>query len=282
MIKLKVNDYFKVIAPLERVTINTLFAKAVVYQQVTGSVYVDSEKEPKVFYIAHPYGMSLLFGNTENEYFNENLFYYLTNKNKVRNKDEWLQVFPNSWSNKVETILDSYLVKIDSANMNRVLEMDDVSRRVVENTRVNFIFNISDFKNIKRPLDSREHEIVRTTKEMLQTLQGSVIPKYFWNHEDQFQNTGIGYSLIYDGEVASTAFSSCRFEKQLEIGIETLEKYRGKGFALYVCSVLINYCLENGLEPIWACRMENIASYQLAHKLGFIPTLFIPYYRLSV
>lgn len=113
-------------------------------------------------------------------------------------------------------------------------------------------------------------------------MQGSVIPKYFWRNEDQFQNKGIGFSLIYDGEVASTAFSSCRFENQLEIGIETLEKYRGKGFALYVCSVLINYCIENGLEPIWACRMENIASYQLAHKLGFIPTHSIPYYRLSV
>ncbi|WP_459929838.1 GNAT family N-acetyltransferase [Desulfosporosinus burensis] len=100
--------------------------------------------------------------------------------------------------------------------------------------------------------------------------------------EDQFQNKGIGYSLIYDGEVASTAFSSCRFENQLEIGIETLARYRGKGFALYVCSALINYCLEHGLEPIWACRLENIASYQLAHKLGFLPTLFIPYYRLPV
>lgn len=117
---------------------------------------------------------------------------------------------------------------------------------------------------------------------MLKTMPGSVIPKYFWRNEDQFQDTGIGFSLIYDGVVASTAFSSCRFENLLEIGIETLEKYRGKGFALYVCSVLINYCIENGLEPIWACRMENIASYQLAHKLGFTSTLYIPYYRLSV
>lgn len=272
MIKLEVSDYVKVVAPLESLTINTLFAKAVIYKQISGSVYVDSDKEPKVFYIAHPYGMSLLFGDTENENFNEDLFHYLTNKNKVRNNYEWLQALPNSWNHKIESILGSYLVKIDSANLNRVLEY----------TRVNFIFNISEYKNIKRQLDRQVYEVVRTTKEMLRTMQGSVIPKYFWRNEDQFQNKGIGFSLIYDGEVASTAFSSCRFENQLEIGIETLEKYRGKGFALYVCSALINYCIENGLEPIWACRMENIASYQLALKLGFIPTLSIPYYRLSV
>jgi len=131
-------------------------------------------------------------------------------------------------------------------------------------------------------LDGQEHEIVRTTKEMFRNMQGSVIPKYFWKDEDQFQNTGIGYSLIYDEEVVSTAFSSFRIDNQLEIGIETLERCRGKGLALYVCSALINYCIENALEPIWSCRIENIASYQLAHKLGFAPSLFIPYYRLSV
>lgn len=272
MKKLEVNDYVKVVAPLDSLTINTLFAKAVIYKQISGSVYVDCDIEPKVFYIAHPYGMSLLFGDTENENFNEDLFQYFTNKNKVRNKYEWLQAFPNSWNQKIESILDSYLVKIDSANLNRVLE----------NTRVNFIFDIREYKNIKLQLDRQGHEIVRTTNEMLKPMPGSVIPKYFWRSVDQFQSTGIGFSLIYDGEVASTAFSSCRFENQLEIGIETLEKYRGKGFALHVCSVLINYCIENGLEPIWACRLENTASYQLAHKLGFIPTLYIPYYRLSV
>ncbi|MHB8075391.1 GNAT family N-acetyltransferase [Desulfosporosinus fructosivorans] len=272
MIKLEVKDYFKVVTPLESLTINTLFAKAVIYKRISGSVYVDSDKDPKVFYIVHPYGMSLLFGDTEKENFNEDLFHHLTNKNKIRNKYEWLQAFPNSWNHKIESILDSYLVKIDSANQNRVLE----------NTRVNFIFNIREYKTIKGQLDRQEHEIVRTTNEMLKTMPGSVIPKYFWDNEDQFQNKGIGFSLIYDGEAASTAFSSCRFKNELEIGIETLEKYRRKGFALYVCSALINYCIENGLEPIWACRMENIASYQLALKLGFIPTLYIPYYRLSI
>jgi len=144
MIKLKVNDYGKVVAPLKTVTINTLFAKSVICQQISGSVYVDNDKEPKVFYIVHPYGMSILFGNTESENFNEDLFFYLTNQHKVRNKYEWLQV-PNSWRNKVEIILGSYLVKKDPSNKHGVLDTEYVSR-VVENTRVNFVFDINKYK----------------------------------------------------------------------------------------------------------------------------------------
>ncbi len=272
MIKLEVNDYVQVVAPMESLPINILFAKAVIDHKVSGSVYVDNVKEPQAFYIAHPYGMSLIFGDTNNDMFNDDLFHYLINKDKVRNHYEWLQAFPTSWNRKIETILGSNLVKNASADLNRVLQ----------NTRVNFTFNISKYMKFRPQLDTQEHPIVRSTQEVLNTMPGSVLPKYFWGNDDQFQNEGIGFSLIYDGEVASTAFSSCRFENQLEIGIETVEKYRGKGFALTVCSVLINYCIENGLEPIWACRMENTPSYQLAHKLGFTPTLYLPYYRLPV
>lgn len=272
MIKLEVNDYVQVVASMESLTINTLFAKAVLDHKVSGTVYVNNAKKPKVFYIAHPYGMSLLFGDTDNDRFNEALFYYLINKDKVRNHYEWLQAFPTSWNCKIEAILGSYLVKKASTDLNTILQ----------NTRVNFTFNLRKYQNLKRQLAIQEHLIVRSTKGVLNTLPGSVLPKYFWENDDQFQNEGLGFSLIYCGEVASTAFSSCRFEKQLEIGIETLEKYWGKGFALAVCTVLIDYCIEKGLEPIWACRMENIPSYQLALKLGFTPTLFLPYYRLPV
>lgn len=282
MIQLNVNYYDKVIEPLKSVTINTLFAKSVINQQVCGSIYVDCAIDPKVFYIAHPYGMSLLFGDAENANFNAHLFAYLTNKAKLRDKDEWLQVFPNSWNNKVEILLDSYLEKKDSNNKIEFLGTNDLNSKVVEYARVNFVFDISAYMKVKNQFDGQRYEIVRTTKEMFKNLQGNVIPKSFWKDEDQFENTGIGYSLIFDNTVVSTAFSSFRIENQLEIGIETLEKYRGKGFALNVCSALINYCIENSLEPVWACRMENTASYLLAHKLGFVPSLIIPYYRLSV
>jgi len=66
----------------------------------------------------------------------------------------------------------------------------------------------------------------------------------------------------------------------LEIGIETTKGYVRKGFALQSCSALIDYCLENKLEPVWGCKLENVGSFKLAQKLGFEPTFFIPFYKL--
>ena len=279
MIKLEPEHYDKVIESLKNVTINTLFAKSVIHRQIPGSVYVDSDIEPKAFYIAHPYGMSLLFGDTDNESFNRDLFRYLINKDKAKNKSEWLQVFPSAWSAKIETNLGPYFIKKDPIDKNEVLK-PNANTKIVENTRVNFIFDHNEYKKATIHLNRQEYVIVRTTKEMFRDIQGSVIPKYFWKDENEFQNAGVGYSLMCDGEIASTAFSAYRLENQLEIGIETMEKYKGKGFALQVCSAIIDYCLENGLEPVWGCRMENTASYQLAQRLGFVPSLFISYYQL--
>lgn len=60
----------------------------------------------------------------------------------------------------------------------------------------------------------------------------------------------------------------------------TVDAHRGKGYAVSVCSALIDYCLDHDLEPVLACRLENEGSYYLAQKLGFRPSVTLPYYRL--
>lgn len=85
--------------------------------------------------------------------------------------------------------------------------------------------------------------------------------------------------MLYKNNLASTAYSSFIHADQFELGIETIEEYRGKGFAEQACDSIIDYCIANGYEPIWACRLENTGSYKL--KLGFVPSAEIPYYRLS-
>ena len=101
---------------------------------------------------------------------------------------------------------------------------------------------------------------------------GSVVKGY---------ENGIGFSLLYKNKLATTAYSAFIIEDKLEIGIETIEEYRGKGFAQYTCAALIDYCITNNYEPVWSCRLENIGSYKLAIKLGFEPTRKLPFYRLS-
>jgi hypothetical protein len=56
----------------------------------------------------------------------------------------------------------------------------------------------------------------------------------------------------------------------------------GKVYAYHTCCALIGHCIENGLEPVWACKLENNASFRLAQKLGFVRCAEIPDYRLGL
>ena len=112
-------------------------------------------------------------------------------------------------------------------------------------------------------------------------MPGQVIPRYFWRGAEHFANDGIGFSMLIDGMAASTAFAAFMHGKQLEMGIETVVQHRGMGYAEHACKALIEYCLENGYEPIWSCRLENTGSFNLAMKLGFEPELYAPYYQLA-
>ena len=276
MYTLLVEGYEKVKGPLSKVPINTLFVEAVVRGDVPGTVYADDPENPRVFYIAHAYGMSLLFGDTGNAQFNSEFARYLMNADKTRKTHEWMQVYPDAWASCLEEMLGDNLVRKDEK------EGDGDPGRVVEFTRVNFAFDPEKYHQAVGKREKPGYEIVPTTAEMYGEIQGSVIPRDFWEDGSQFIQAGGGYTLIYDGEAASTAFTAYRIGDQLEIGIETMEKYRGRGFAFWVCAALIDYCIENTLTPDWSCRLENTGSYILAQRLGFVPTLYLPYYRLAV
>ena len=273
MILLDDNEYYKLIDPLKKVTINNLFARTVVEKHLSGKIYVDERNTPSVFYIVHPYGMSLLFGNPNNDKFNCQLREYALNTDKSRTKNEWTQVFPDSWDEKLKMLFGSDLIQYSENSTNE-------KNKVELNGRVNFIFNREAYSSFKQIEFKRDNKIVRTDKEIFNNMKGSVVPMYFWKDAEQFCNHGTGFSLFYNGNLASTAYSAYVHDNYLEIGIETVEEYRGKGLAQVACSALIDYCLQNNLEPVWSCRLENTASCKLAQKLGFEPVSTRTYYKL--
>ncbi len=276
MILLEKQHYERVLEPLQQVSVNTLFARFVVSRQVTGTIYVDRPDLPKTFYIIHPYGMSLLFGHADNSHFNLQLLDYLLNTAKTRSKPEWLQVYPGIWNQRLADLLGDQLVKFS--------DNPDVSLagKVEENTRVNFRFNLDKYHDFRQSIRNEEYHIVRTNRKSFDRMQGTVVPKYFWDNADDFCRQGVGFTMLMGDIPVSTAYSAYITENQLELGIETLPEYRGKGYALHTCSALIDYCMENNFEPVWSCRYENTGSYKLAQELGFEPTVTLPYYRLPV
>lgn len=251
---------------LNSVPFNTLFAQNVVNKKVNGEIFVDNLEFPQTFYILHPYGMSLLLGKNSHE-FNNSLFKYILNHDGKRKKVEWMQAYPDTWH--------MILQKIEQENNNQQTTAIEID------VRVNFKFNREKYLKTKQKNIDKNIAIVRTGKDDFENIQGSVIPKYFWNNSDDFVKNGIGYSLYYQDTLASIAYSSVVDNKYLELGIETLEQFRKKKLAYEVCAALIDYCLAVGLEPVWACRKTNIASYRLAESLGFEESLTTPYYKLN-
>lgn len=278
MILLDKNNYDLAIRELKNVAINTLFARSVLLNHVPGSVYVNNIRHPDTFYIAHNYGMSLLYGNTDNNQFNSRLYDYMTNKNKIRTGNEWLQIYPEKWNNVLRDILGPVLAKEKIEKESGTVP----ENKIVEYTRVNFRFNVKKYRESKPEKEKSNYQIIRSDRSVFNEMPGTVIAKYFWNDADQFLNQGIGFSLKYNGEITSTAFTSYIHDEYYELGIETIEKFRGKGFAFLVCSSFIDYCLENNYIPVWSCRYDNTGSYRLALKLGFEPVRYLPYYKLII
>ena len=269
------NRYNSLVPDLLKVTINNLFARSVIEHCVPGKVYVDNYNDPKTFYVVHPYGMSLLYGETNNTEFNTWLFEYAINKNKVRKDHEWMQAFPNSWDEVLQDIFEGYLIHSDK-------NIENTEQGIVElNTRINFKFNLKKYSEFRKEIDCSSMQIVRIDEKIFREMKGSVVPSYFWENAETFVKRGVGFSLLHKSKLASTAYSSFIHDNMLELGIETVAAFRGKGLAQYTCLALIDYCIDNNYEPVWACRKENIASYKLALKLGFEAIKEIPYYRLS-
>jgi hypothetical protein len=282
MVLLNKNQYAIVIDRLSTIPINTLFARAVLELKTSGRVFVDNTEAPKTFYIAHSYGMSLLFGDTENTAFNTSLADYMLNTNGHRVKQEWLQVYPEKWNEKLNELLHDKIInysKIEGKYSRIELDMFIEKNRkshVLQWSRINF--NYRDDNKIVNV--GPEYNIKIIDSDIYDRIEGSVIPKYFWNSKEHFLSDGMGYALMKGRDIVSIAFSSYIFENQLEIGVETSEKYREMGLAKYACEAMLAYCKTNKYLPIWACRKENIGSYRLAKSLGFEESLILPYYEL--
>lgn len=269
------SSYKKAAEAIKNVAINTLFAEAVIAQKINGKIYVDNIEKPKTFYIIHPYGMTLLLGNSTNKEFNNQFKDYALNVDSTRHEPEWMQAYPAIWDSVLSELFGDRLIA-SSEN-----KQQNLSGIVELNTRVNFKFDQDKFIASRKPVIDNDIKIVRTDGEVFRNMPGSVVPAYFWETEEDFLTNGVGFSLYYKNKLASTAYSSCINPSQLELGIETVPEFRGKGFAQYVCQALIDYCIEHQFEPVWACRLENTDSYKLAQKLGFVSTIELPYYRLN-
>lgn len=274
MIALKPEQYVKLITPLKQVKINHIFALTVLENKVNGNVFVDNVKAPSAALICHPYGMSLVFGTSNNKAFNNEVLKYMLNHQKKRESNEWLQMYLDEGNEFYEDILGDRFIDSDMCSSDY-----QNSNLIVRDTRVNFKFNQSLFEKVQKK-SSCNYNLVRTSAKYFDEITGTVIPKYFWKDGTHFASEGVGYSVLVDDIPVATCFSAYTTDNKIELGIETNAQYQHKGLAQLVATAMIRHCISNKIEPVWACRYSNKPSYNLATKLGFEVTCKIPYYCL--
>ena len=80
---------------------------------------------------------------------------------------------------------------------------------------------------------------------------------------------GVVAGAVVDGQIVGTAHTSAVTDRYADIGVETREAWRGRGFATAAASIVARRVQEQGRIPVWSCGEDNVASLRVARKLGF-------------
>ncbi len=81
--------------------------------------------------------------------------------------------------------------------------------------------------------------------------------------------TGAFAGAIVDGQLVADAQPYGLSAKYCEIGVDTLEPYRNRGYSVACTALICQQLLQQGIIPVWGAREDNVVSLRVAAKVGF-------------
>lgn len=132
-----------------------------------------------------------------------------------------------------------------------------------------FLFAYPENTEVPSLLLPAGFEIQEIDGQLLKKISGQIVPSLFWKNADDFLAKGKGYCIVCGDDIASWAFSAAVSSKEIDIGIETCEKYKQQGLGIIAARKMLQYVLGQDKRPVWACHAKNTASAKMAEKLGF-------------
>ena len=91
----------------------------------------------------------------------------------------------------------------------------------------------------------------------------------FWRDSRSRLADGIIAAAIVDQQIVATSGTAALSDGYAEIGVYTEPAYRRQGLALAAASLVANSVQETGRVPVWSAGSTNVASIEMAKKLGF-------------
>ena len=82
-------------------------------------------------------------------------------------------------------------------------------------------------------------------------------------------NEGTVAAAVVDGQIVGSAQTTAQTDRYADIGVDTNEQWRRRGFATSAASIVARQIQESGRIPVWSCGEDNMASLRVAQKLGF-------------
>ena len=91
-----------------------------------------------------------------------------------------------------------------------------------------------------------------------------------WLTASAYGEFGFGFCLaVGPDEPASTCYTYTAGGGMAEIQVQTLARFRKRGYATIVCSAFVEECRRRNIRPYWECTADNEASVMVARKIGF-------------
>lgn len=243
MIKIELKNYSDYISYAEKIRFGNVYPLSIVHNFQQGDTFVNSLCNCKNVLFWHYCGFAYIYGEYD-QHFLESVYDLIINKEKTNSRrfilftdDEHIKSFFEK-KEKIDIQL-RYFYKYKNTEYNKTADLP-------QNCTLKAI-----------------------DKELLSKIKGRITPFFSWNDENEFLEKGKGFCIVSDNNVASWAFTAAISDNEIDIGVETSEKYQHKGFAAIVAKAMLEYILSENKRPVWACHYQNLASAKLAKKLGF-------------
>jgi RimJ/RimL family protein N-acetyltransferase len=210
-----------------------------------GTTWVDDLENPTVAQIL--VGIFVFYAGNPNTKEAEELLYNLP-------EDILAIVNTDEWKNRIETVYKGSIEKFQRYKFKK--NPEDLNRNHI----LRFLSTLPEGYELKKIDETLAKE--PTLHEVSEDFTGQ------FNSIDDYINRGIGFCILYDGQVVCGASSYSIYDNGIEIEVATHPKYWRKGLASIAASALILECLDRGMYPSWDAA--NIESANLAQKLGYV------------
>ena len=247
----KLLDYRKVNSLLEYITVEKVYPLSIVEGYQSGEIFVDDTEKPTYALFWHYCGFAFIVGSYTDEILKE---------------------------------IHELMKRPTEGHSNRLVIQTNICNEMIVFTdllcRERYIFSFVGSKI--KPIAPEGCMLCPITGDNYELIQGNIVPGFSWSNKEVFLSRGFGFCLMNENEILACAFSASISNEYVDIGIETNEKYRGKGYGKIVASAMVEEIIKRGKEPAWACDTENKGSKRIACAVGFQIEGIHPCYKLQM